>query len=345
MSADVPIPPAEARRAAIHRERVEAIDVLRGEIAAFEEREPELRKEIVEFEKTMRATVAELEKTQRTTVAELEKTQRATVAELEKTQRATIAGLEQALRSGPENAEELAEELERTRTELDEELERTRTELDEELARTRSELDDELERTRTELTAELARMRAEHASIGPGLLDDRCKLGMKMSDIALDGDGDEDHEQAIECLQPLLAEFRNHYRRVHLEAERNAAEAKEKLKTLQAEHHDAGDEALALLEERFQPLIDAEVAGVSIEQANVRVARHRLALVDPDDNDALLARELELEAALVERDAARAKVTALHEEQEAAAYHYSHPNAEKSKRLGGKLGKRFGHHH
>jgi hypothetical protein len=325
MNPDVPIPPAEARRAAIHRERVEAIEGLRGQIEALEEREPELRQEIVEFEKTHRATIAELEKTHRATIAELEKTHRTTIAELEK-----------ILRTEPENAEELAEQLARTDTELTEEL-----------ARTRSELSEELTRTRTELTAELARMRAEHARIGPTVLEDRCTLGMKMSDLALDGalDGHEDHEQAIECLQPLLAELRSHYSRAHGEAERNAAEAREKMKTLEAEHHHAADAAVALVEERFQPLIDAEIIGVTIEQANVRVARHRLALVDSLDNDSRLAGELELEAALEGRDAARAKVSALQEEKHVAAHHYSHPKAEKSKLLGEKLGKRFGHRH
>ncbi len=315
------VSPAEKRRAAIHAERAEAIDALREQIAALEEREPELRKEIAEFEKT-----------QRTTIAELEKTQRATIAELEKTQRATIAPLEQTLRTKPENSEELAEELDRIRDELSDELERTRTELGE-----------ELERTRTALAEELARMRAEHVSIGPKLIEVRCTLGMKMSDFALDDH--EGHEQAIEYLQPLLAELRNDYRRALQEAERNAAEADETLQTLHAEHHDAADEALPVVEQRFQPLIDAEIVAVRIESATVRVARHQLALVDPEDKDARLAGELALETAHDELDVARAKVSALQEQKQAAEYHYRHPTAEKSKRLGEKLTKRFGHHH
>jgi DNA repair exonuclease SbcCD ATPase subunit len=298
MDPDVPIPPGEARRAAVHRERVEAIEVLREQIKTLEEREPELRKEIVEFEKTQRTTIAELEKTQRTTIAELEKT----------------------LRTKPENAEELAEELDRTRTQLAEEL----------------------ARTRTELADELARMRAEHASIGPALIEARGTLGMKMSDLALDEN--EDHEQAIECLKPLLAELRNDYRRALQKAERDVAEAEEKLVALQAEPHVAADAGLAVVAERFQPLIDAEIVGASIEQANVRVARHRLALVDPLDKTARLARELELEATHDELDAARAKVSALQEKKQAAEYHYLHPTAEKGKRLGEKLTKRFGRH-
>jgi hypothetical protein len=90
-------------------------------------------------------------------------------------------------------------------------------------------------------------------------------------------------------------------------------------------------------------LIDAEIAGVSIESANVRVARHRLALVDAQDKQSRLVGELQLEAAREELDAARAKVSALQEEKQAAAYHLSHPTAEKSKQLGEKLTKRFGH--
>jgi DNA repair exonuclease SbcCD ATPase subunit len=349
MNPDDPIHPGEGLRAATHRERVDAIEELQGQITTLEEREPELRKEIVEFEKSQRATIAELEKTQRAAIAELEKSNRATIEELEKSQRATIAELEQAARANPDNGEELDEELARTRSELADKLTDTRSELAEELATKRSELAEELNRTRTELAEELAGMRAEFQAIAPSLIDARCKLGMKMSDFALAED--EGHEQAIEYLKPLLVELRNTYRRVHLAAEREAEEAKEQLSTLEAEHHDTADAALPLVEQRFQPLIEAEVTAVTIEQANVRVARHQLALADPNEEGPEgdlaphLVRELELEAALDELDAARAKVTALQEEKRAAAYHYSHPTAEKSKRLGEKVAKRFGRHH
>lgn len=321
-----PITPSDDRRAAIHRERAEAIDALREQIAALEAREPELRKETAEFERTQRATLAELERTRRTTLAELEKTQRATLAELER-----------ALREQPEGADQSDEELVRTRSRLDEELTRTRTELDDELARVRSELD-----------AELARMRAELAAIPPAVIDTRCTLGMKMSDFALEEH--EGHEQAIEYLQPLLVELRSAHARALPEAKRSADEAEEELKTLQADHHATADAALPLVEQRYQPLIDAEVIGVTVEQAKVRVARHRLALaesstVDPDSDDPRLARELELEAALDELDAARAKVSALQEEKQAAVHRYSHPNVEKGKHLGEQLAKRFGRRH
>jgi hypothetical protein len=341
---DAPIPPGEARHAAIHRERVEAIDGLRERIKVLEEREPELRKEIAEFEKAERTTLAELEQTQRLRIAELEKAERATIAELEQTQRTTIAEVEQTLRAEPENAEvaEVAEQLTRTRIQLAEELERTDTELTEQLARTRTELAEELERTRNELAEERARMRAEHASIAPTLIETRCKLGMKMSDFALDED--EGHEEAIDYLKPLLAELGDEYRRALQEAERNAAEADEKLTTLQAEHHETAEAALPLVEQRFQFLIDAQIKAAVIEQASVRVDRHRLALVDPDDKDARLTCELELEAALELLAAARAKVSTLQEERKAAEFHYSHPTAEKRKRLGEKLTKRLGHH-
>jgi DNA repair exonuclease SbcCD ATPase subunit len=321
MNPDRPIHPGEGQRAGIHRERVEAIEGLREQIKALEEREPELRRKIPEFERA-----------QRKTIAELQKTQRMTIAELQKSQRMTIAKLEQTLRTKPENADE-----------LDEELARTRDELDEELARTRDELDEELARTRTELDEELAGMRAELASIGPALIGARCRLGMKMSDFALEDH--EGHEQAIEYLKPLLAELRNEYARALRKAESDVAEAAEKLRTLEAEHRDTAEAALPVVEERYRPLIDAEVIGVTIEQAKVRVTRHRLALVDPEDNDARLARELELEAGLDELDAARAKVSVLQEEQRAVAYHYAHPTMEKSKRLREMLAKRLGLHH
>jgi hypothetical protein len=291
--------PEEERRAAVHRERAEAIDGLREHIETLEKREPELRKEIPELERTQRATIAELEKTRRTTIAELERT----------------------LRADPENAEALEAELERTRTKLDEEL----------------------ARTRTELSDELARLRAELAAIGPAVIETRCTLGMKMSDFALAED--EDHEHAVEYLKPLLVELRSTYRRALSAAERDAAEAAEKLKELQAEHHETPAAALPAVEQRYQPLIDAEVIGVSIEQAQVRVARHQLALVEPDDKESHLARELELEDAYAELDVARAKVSALQEEKRAAEYHYVHPTLEKSKHLGDQLAKRFGRHH
>jgi hypothetical protein len=300
--------PTEDRRAALHRERVEAIEGLRGQITALEEREPELKKAIPELEKTRRTTLAALEKTQRTTISELEKAHRAKLAE-----------------------------------QLPEDLENTRDELAEELARTRSELAEQLTRTRTELDDELARLRTELAAIGPTLIDTRCTLGMKMSDIALDED--DGHEEAVEYLKPLLVELKSTHSRDRSAAKRGASEAEAKLKELHAEHHESPDDTLPLVEQRFQPLIDAEVIGVSIEQANVRVARHQLALVDPDDSDQHLARELELEAAQDELHAARAKVEALQEEKRAAVYHHSHPTAEKSKRLGEKFAKRFARHH
>jgi hypothetical protein len=262
------------------------------------------------------------------------------------------------VRAKPENVGELEDELERTRTKLEDELEDTRTKLGEELSRTSTELGDELERTRAEFAEQLTGRRAELAAIPPTLIEARCTLGMKMSDFALDeGEG---HEQAVEYLQPLVAELRNTYGHALVVAKRDAREAEEKLKALEAEHHEAVDEALALVERRFEPLIDAEVIGVSIEQANVRLARHQLALVEsgvvePDDSDQderdakpidpHLARELELEAAQDELDAARAKVLALQDEKRAAVYHYSHPKAEKSKRLGKQLAKRFARHH
>jgi hypothetical protein len=344
MNEDIPVRPPEDRRAVIHRERAEAIDGLRLQIETLVAREPELRKE-----------VAELERSERTTISELEKTQRTTLAELEKTQRATIAELQQAVRAQPEN-EELEAELERKETELAEELERTRTELDEELTR-----------TRTALADELARLRAELAAIPQAVINARCTLGMKMSDFALEEH--EGHEEAVEYLKPLLAELRSAYTRALSSAKQDAAAAEEELKTLQAEHHESADAVLPLVERRFEPMIHAEIAGVTIQQAQVRVARHQLALLDadgpepsapdspgsapeaadpddpdPDGTDLRLARELELEAALDELAAARTKVAALQEEKKAAVYHYSHPAAEKGKQLGGQLAKRFGRH-
>jgi hypothetical protein len=325
-----PVSLGEERRAALHRERAEAIAGLREQITAFEEREPELRKEIPELEKTERTTIAQLERTQHTTIAGLEKTQRATIGELEK-----------ALRAKPENADELEDQLEQTRTRLAEELDSTRAELDAELASTRAQFSEEL-----------TRLRAELAAIGPGLIEARCTLGMKMSDLALEDD--EGHEQAVEYLKPLLVELRSTYGRALSAAKRDVAEAEEKLKALEAEHHETPDAALPAVEQRFQPLIDAEVMGVSVEQAKVRIARHQLALADsgdgapdedddyPDENARHLARELELEAAQDELDAARTKVLALQDEKRTAVYHYSHPAAEKSKRLGKQLAKRFG---
>jgi hypothetical protein len=192
-------------------------------------------------------------------------------------------------------------------------------------------------------------MRAEFAAIRPAVIDARCKLGMKMSDFALEEhDG---HEQAIEYLQPLLVELRSAYGRALSDAKRNADEVDETLKTLRDEHRATTDATLPLLDQRYEPLIHAEATGATIEQAKARVARHQLALVDseelePDEaKKQRLVRELALEAALVELDAARAKVSALQEQKEAAAHHCRHPNAEKSKRLGEKLTKRFGHRH
>jgi prefoldin subunit 5 len=52
MNLDDPVSPGEKRRAAVHRERVEAIEGLREQIRTLEEREPELRQEISEFERS-----------------------------------------------------------------------------------------------------------------------------------------------------------------------------------------------------------------------------------------------------------------------------------------------------
>ncbi len=346
MTEDIPVRPPEDRRAAIHRERAEAIDALRSQIETLVAREPELRREVAELEKTERATIAELEN------------RRTTIAELEKSHRATIAELQQAVRAQPEDAE------------LEAELERKETELAEELARTRDELDEELTRTRAELDEQLTTLRAELAAIPGELINARCTLGMKMSDFALEEH--EGHQEAIEYLEPLLRELRNGYARALSGAKQEAAAAEEELKTLQAEHHPSVDALLAVVERRFEPMIHAEIVGVTIQQARVRVARHQLALLDapdpapsgsgaepagnvdadhtepdgpdPDGTDLRLARELELEAALDELAAARAKVSALQEEKKAAVYHYSHPTAQKGKQLGGQLAKRFGRH-
>jgi DNA repair exonuclease SbcCD ATPase subunit len=325
---DDSVSPAEKRRAEVHRERAEAIEALRDRIKTLEEREPELKQEIVEFEKSQRATISELEKTLRTTVSELEKSHRS-----------AIVAIEQTLRTKPDNAEELEQELERKRDEFDEELERTRDKLTE-----------KLESTRDELAEQLARLRAEFAAIKPAVVDARCTLGMKMSDFALEEH--EGHEQAIEYLQPLLVELRKDYSRALSEAKRNADEADEKLKALAGEHHITPEESLPLVEQRFQPLIDAEGIGATVEQAKTRLARHRLALLDSEDGDpdpneknARLTRELALEAAMDELDAARGKIAALVEEKRVVVHHYSHPTAEKSKALGKQFAKRFGRHH
>lgn len=300
MDLDESISPSERRRAEVHRERAEAIEGLRDRISTLEAREPELKQEIAEFEKSQRATIAELEKNQRTTIAELEK----------------------AVRAKPDNVEELEKELERTRTELAEEL----------------------ERTRTELASELGGMRAEFAAIGPALIEARCTLGMKMSDFAIEEH--EGHEEAIEYLQPLLAVLRTAYSRALSEAKRNADEVDEKLKELEAEHRDTAEETLPLVEDRFHRLIEAEAIGSTMAQAKARVARHQLALVDPDAEDPNegLVREHELDTARDELDAARAKVAALQEERRAAVYHYSHPTVEKSKNLGKQFAKRLHRH-
>jgi hypothetical protein len=108
---------------------------------------------------------------------------------------------------------------------------------------------------------------------------------MKMSDFALEDH--EGHEDALTCLQPLLIELRRAYSRASWDADRVDEE----------QHVDA--------------LIAAETIAVNIEQANVRVARHRLALVDPDDTTLYLSRELQLDEALLLLDEARAKVAAL----------------------------------
>jgi hypothetical protein len=321
---DDPVSPDEKRRAAVRGERSEAIEGLRAQITTLEERDPELKQAIVEFEKNQRATISELEKTERTTISELEKTQRS-----------AIVAIEQKLRTKPDNAEELEGELERKRDAFEAELERTRTRLKEELERTRKQLDEEL-----------AGMKTEYRAIRPALIEARCKLGMKMSDFALDEH--EGHEQAVEYLQPLLVELRTTYSREIGDARRTADDAEEKLKELEADHHASPSETLPLVEERFEALIDAEGVGATIAQARARLARHRLELVDPEAEGSEItrvARERELEVARDELDEARAKVAALQEEKKAAVHHYSHPKAERGKALGKQLGKRFGRHH
>lgn len=194
-----------------------------------------------------------------------------------------------------------------------------------------------------ELQEQVAELRGELKTIPGALIDVRCRLGMKMSDFALDED--DGHEDAITYLKPLLDELRGAYNRALFDADRDVADAEEKMKALHAEHHDHGGEAVALVEQRFQPLVDAEMVGVNVEQANVRVARHKLALVDQEDTEQRLARELDLEDALAELAAARARVSALQEQKRATAARYAHPHVAKSKAKGKKLVKRFGHLH
>jgi chromosome segregation ATPase len=153
---------------------------------------------------------------------------------------------------------------------------------------------DELSARLAELDAQATALSAELESIGPELIQVRCTLGMKMSDFALDDH--EGHEDALTYLQPLLNELRSAYGRATWDAERIE-----------------DDE-----EQRVAALIAAETIGVNIEQANVRVARHRLALVDPDDKTLHLSRELQLDEAMILLDEARAKVTALQEQKRAA---------------------------
>jgi chaperonin cofactor prefoldin len=152
-----------------------------------------------------------------------------------------------------------------------------------------------LHEQREELETQATELAAELESIGPELIQVRCTLGMKMSDFALDDH--EGHEDALTYLQPLLNELRSAYGRATWDAERIE-----------------DDE-----EERLAALIAAETIGVNIEQANVRVARHRLALVDPDDKTLHLSRELQLDEAMILLDEARAKVTALQEQKRSAS--------------------------
>jgi hypothetical protein len=154
---------------------------------------------------------------------------------------------------------------------------------------------DELSARLAELEAQATALAAELEAIGPELIQVRCTLGMKMSDFALDDH--EGHEDALTYLQPLLNELRSAYGRATWDAERIE-----------------DDE-----EQRFAALIAAETIGVNIEQANVRVARHRLALVDPDDKTLHLSRELQLDEAMILLDEARAKVTALQEQRRAGS--------------------------
>ena len=142
-----------------------------------------------------------------------------------------------------------------------------------------------------ELQARLDELSAELESLGPALIQTRCTLGMKMSDFALEDH--EGHEDALTYLQPLLNELRSAYGRASWDAERIE-----------------DDEA-----QRSAALIAAETIAVNIEQANVRVARHRLALVDPDDKSLHLSREFQLDEAMILLDEARAKVTALQEQR------------------------------
>src|SRR5436305_291242 len=82
-----------------------------------------------------------------------------------------------------------------------------------------------------------------------------------------------------------LVELRKDYSRALSEAKRNADEADEKLKALADEHHVNPEETLPLVEQRFQPLIDAEGIGATVEQAKTRLARHRLALLDSEEGE------------------------------------------------------------
>lgn len=278
----------EDRRAAVHREHVEAVDLLRGRIETLEQREPELRKQIP----ALRKQIADLNK------------------ELVRRQRAAQA---KPAATADEPEDRAADE-----------------EIEQQIAALNAELD--------ELNEQLAALSGELELLGPELIQVRCTLGMKMSDFALDDH--EGHEDALTYLQPLLAELRGAYGRATWEAERNAADVDEQLKALQAEPHDRGDEVAALVEQRFKPLIAAETIGVNIEQANVRVARHRLALVDREDTEQHLARELQLDDALAVLDEARARVTALQQQRRDALERHSHPTLEKGKQVVKK--RRFG---
>jgi hypothetical protein len=179
------------------------------------------------------------------------------------------------------------------------------------------------------LNAQLEQRTVELEAIGPDLVHTRATLGMKMSDFALeDGEG---HEEALTYLQPLLQELRKAYGHALSDAERNAAEVDEEL----AAQRDAPE---ALVARRFDPLIAAETVAVTIEQANVRVARHRLALVDPDDSTQRRARDLQLDDAQALLDEARARVAKLQAQKRDAA--------QQAGRSGGAKGivKRFGRH-
>jgi len=199
-------------------------------------------------------------------------------------------------------------------------------EADEQQAREADEQLEALNAQLDELSEQLTERSAELESLGPELIQTRCTLGMKMSDFALDDH--EGHEDALTYLQPLLVELRKAYTRASWDAERNAADVDEQIRALETERDRAG-EASALVGLRFDPLITAEGIAVNIEQANVRVARHRLALGDREDMSLHLSRELQLDDALAVLDEARARVVAMQEQKREAVRRCSHPTGTK----------------